>query len=130
MAYCQGPYQLLVEAPPSRSILRSSRKIDFEKGDYVVDTDNGGGFESMPSTAQRVALLVIHALHGQRDVITAPQFAAAEDRVRKALAAMVAAKEIRIDSIDISRVAAGRVDRVVNFTDLTSREALNTEKQL
>lgn len=66
MAYRTGPYQDFVELPvPPRPVLCSARKIDAPTADFVFNGTTGG-FESMPSTAQRVLLLVAWADTNER----------------------------------------------------------------
>lgn len=120
MPYCAGAYSAYSSLPvPSGSSLVISRKIDFSTKRYVQDDD--GGFESMPSVAQRVLLKVSFAGIEQR--IKDPRETARVDQeILAALSDMTTGPEpeIVIDELTTNDHQAGALRRTLRFRDLTT----------
>ena len=121
MGYTRGPYAAHATLPAlDRPVLYSSRKIDPQTGRYVL-VEATGGFESMPSTAQRVYLLVVMAAPIQKFIT--PQ-AAEETRLRIVAALDIMTRgpspAIRLKSVETGSDAAGTSFRRVNYRNLTT----------
>lgn len=120
MPYSRGPYSLTPDAPRPRPKLVSSRLIDFATKTYVVDAD--GNPEAMPSTAQRVLLLVSYATDKRPAAITPQALNEMQDRTRKALRVLTdgPAPRAKLQAATVERSAAGAVLGTVDFEDLTA----------
>jgi len=121
MSYCSGPYAIHSVLPsPDRTVLSSSRKIDAPTGTYVIGED--GGFESMPSTAQRVLLLVSFASGEKEKFVTPSAMNSLRDRARKALLVLTGGRTplIQLQLLEVTSPSAGSMKLRVDYKDLTT----------
>ena len=123
MAFRQGPYQAFVELPvPPRPVICSAAKIDAQSSDYVLDTTTGG-FEAMPSTAQRVLQFVTGAQSRNRSGFITPQNLEANRLgIIAALSPMTDGPSPAIKLLVVTAISTspGRLSGTVQFTDLTT----------
>jgi len=120
MAFGSGPFGVVAFgiAPSTISSvtpteLTSSRKVDFATGRYVLD--DGGGFEGMDDTAQRVTIVVTAAAGKTPDVIDALLQRRTEAALRDALTPLVADGSIIIEAVQVERARAGASTVLVSY---------------
>lgn len=121
MGYTRGPYAAHSSLPVlDRPILYSSRKIDPQTGRYKLNQTTGG-FDMMPSTAQRVFLLVAMAAPVQ-DFITPQHAAETRQRIMAALDIMTSgpAPAIKLLSVEVGSDEAGKSYRRIEYRNLTT----------
>lgn len=124
MPYAQGPYTNFSLLPSlTAGKLSSSRKIDFAKGDYVLNAD--GSFAAMDDLVQRVVLLCAFAIK-KRKFVTPRTLNAYKDDIRKALTVLTGGSEPLVKLIEVTADGngQGRVSGRVTFLIL----ATNTKK--
>lgn len=119
MAYTRGPHAAHSSLPLlPRPILHSSRSIEATTGRYVVDSTTGG-FESMPSTAQRVLLIVSHA-DVKTDFITDQDAEEARRRIMNALDVLTSGQTpaIKLLRVEVGSDSTGTTYRRVDYRNL------------
>lgn len=105
-------------ADPAR--VSTSRKIDPLTKRFVQVTN--GGFAGMTDTCQRVLLLTLQAMAGRATIITPDEQVDTEQRVRAALAPLLAGREPAIELLAVTVEDDGRdAEQVaVTFRDLAT----------
>lgn len=107
-----GPGGLPPEAPASIS---SSRAINFQTRDYVLDAR--GGFAPMDDVAQRVMLLVSFAAPSRPMTLDPTSMRREQQRIRDALSPMSSGRTREIDvlTVDVSSPEPGVLRRSVTY---------------
>lgn len=119
MAYTKGPYAAFSSLPSEpRPIVGASRAIDFATGSYVFD-DATGGFESMPSIAQRACIAVALSVPRGGN-ITAPSREATRLAILNAIDSMVRARLMSNVRVTVERTAPGFESRRLEYTDTST----------
>jgi hypothetical protein len=118
MAYTRGAYALFTSLPvPARPELHSSRSIDAPSKRYELDATTGG-YESMPSTAQRVLLLISFAAIDAK-FITAQEQEETRQRIIDALKVLTDGPS---PAISLKSVLVGSDRTGVSFRHVTYRD--------
>jgi hypothetical protein len=119
MVYALGPYALYPSLPvPERPKLYSAREINPATGRYVNDATTGG-FESMPSIAQRVLLLVSFGVKRSKFITPQNMEQERKDCIR-ALEPLTTlpSPSINLLLVSVERVAAGKTKRIIKYRNL------------
>lgn len=131
MSYSQGPYSKLSSLPVlPRPEVHSSREIDFANKRYVINSTDGG-FDGMPSVAQRVLMLVSFEVPETR-FITPQDNERERNNIETALTVLTNAKPpvIEIEVIEIGTDSAGTGYRRIKYKDLLAGTGVDQTIQL
>lgn len=121
MPYTRGPHALFTSLPVlPRPVLVSARSVNAATKRYELDATTGGN-ESMPSTAQRVLMLVSFA-DQRRRFITEQDLAETRALVLTALSVLTDGRSpaIAILSFDVGSENAGSTFLRITYRDLTT----------
>lgn len=110
-----GPGGLPAEQPAN---LSSSRAIDWQRGDYVLDAR--GGYEPMDDVAQRVMMLVAFAAPKRPAIIDGPAMSREKARIREALSPLSNGRDraIEVLAVDVTNPEPGVMRRSVTYRSL------------
>ena len=131
MTYSRGPYSTFTSLPvPPRPEVHSSRKINFPTKLYEIEASTGG-FESMPSVAQRVLMLVSFNVPPSK-FVTPVDNEQVRQRIITALAPLTESKPpaIEIDEIEVGTDSAGTGFRRIKYKDLLAGTGVDQTVQL
>lgn len=120
MGYSQGPYSTFESLPaPERTVLSSSRKVNFVSKRYENDSD--GNPLPQPSIQQIVALKVTFNVEDAK-LITPQDQEASRQAVNAALLDLTKPPSPLIDRVRVSFASekAGEQKNVINFRDLST----------
>jgi len=131
MSYSTGPYSKFTSLPvPPRPEVGSSRKVNFTTKQYEID-EVTGGFVSMPSVAQRVAMIVSFNVKDSK-FVTGPDNQATKDAIINALTVLTDSvpPTINLTSVEVGSDSAGTAYRRIIYTDLLKGTGVDQVVQL